>query len=80
MNKQHIPNFNTISTILDRFVIERVKYNQFLQRQISGEDMNKEVEVQERMCEQLQHELEYSFAQIFESGSYETMLEERTFK
>ena len=81
MSKTLIPNYNTISTILDRFVIERVKFNQFIQRQFNGEqNLAETINSQEKMCALLMIELQCALESIFVSGSYDTMQESRTFK
>jgi hypothetical protein len=81
MTKKSIPNYNSISTLFDRLIIERVKYNQFKQREInSQEDCMYKLEAQDKIISRLRDELEKELKIIFKSQSYDTILEERTFK
>ena len=71
---EKISNYNSISTIIDRLVIERVKQAQF-----EDKGYHNEVELQKRLAGALKVELSNALNEIFKYG-YESIKEERTFK
>ena len=77
---EKISNYNSISTAIDRLVIERVKMAQFQDRSDQGDEtMWKKVELQERLVSALRGELAVLLDEIVNKG-YSAIKEERTFK
>ena len=77
---EKISNYNSISTAIDRLVIERVKMAQFQDRADKGDEtMWKKVELQERLVSALRGELAVLLDEIVNKG-YSAIKEERTFK
>lgn len=80
-----IPNFNTLSTIIDRLIVENVKLSHFeylLDRAAENslnKDLAKSVDAQLAIIPALREELTKSMAEIFQAGHYETIEEKRTF-
>ncbi len=85
MNKR-IPNFNTISTLIDRLSIENVKLSHFqylMEEQGNSIDVGEleiKIGVQLEIIESLKIELEKNLKEIFINQSYNYIEEERTFK
>lgn len=85
MNKR-IPNFNTISTLIDRLSIENVKLSHFqylMEEQSNSIDVGElkiKIGVQLEIIEALKIELEKNLKEIFINQSYNYIEEERTFK
>lgn len=83
--KTLIPNFNTLSTIIDRLIVENVKLSHFeylLDRASENslnKDLAKSVDAQLAIIPALREELTKSMAEIFQAGHYETIEEKRTF-
>lgn len=81
-----IPNFNTISTLIDRLSIENVKLSHFQylieerSASIDVEELKIKIGVQLDIIEALKMELEKNLKEIFINQSYEYIEEERTFK
>lgn len=82
-----IPNFNTLSTLVDRLSIENVKLAHF-ENSIEHDNLapdNMEavrlkVEVQHRIITALKQELVAFMEEAFLSGRYDSIKEERTFQ
>jgi len=85
LNKR-IPNFNTISTLIDRLSIENVKLSHFqylMEEQSNSIDVGElkiKIGVQLEIIEALKIELEKNLKEIFINQSYNYIEEERTFK
>lgn len=85
--KSRIPNFNTLSTLIDRLSIENVKLAHF-ENALEHDDLSdreiaesqKKIAVQHEVIEVLKTELAGFMEEVFLSGKYEYMKEERTFK
>jgi hypothetical protein len=85
--KTRIPNFNTLSTLIDRLSIENVKLSHFENAiEFDGlapaevEKLQGRVAVQNKLIAALKQELTAFMEEAFISGSYEYMKEERTFR
>lgn len=83
--KPLIPNFNTLSTILDRLIVENVKLSHFeyqmqeTDNPIESARLSRSIEAQQAIIPALRDELSKAMAEIFDSGNYETIEEKRTF-
>lgn len=84
--EKKIPNFNTLSTLIDRLSIENVKLAHFENAlehdQVSPQersDLERKIAVQGQLIEALKGELTSFMEEAFLSGSYDYMKEERTF-
>ncbi len=85
--QRKIPNFNTISTAIDRLSIENVKLAHFQNAiehdSITDEqrkDFERKVTVQLEMIDALKRELTILMKEAFANGEYAYAKEERTFK
>jgi len=80
--KKKIPNWNSISTLLDRLAIEVVKKCQFADRYEENKTVvNKQkVSTQEEIIQSLKEETEQYLADIWINGEYNCIGEERTFE
>ena len=82
-----IPNFNTLSTLLDRLSIENVKLAHF-ENALEHDSLTNEqrtefqtkINVQNQAIEALKKETAAFMKEAFLSGRYDYMKEERTFK
>ena len=75
--KVRIPNYNDLSCLIDRMIIEHVKCAIFEQQ---GEEENaKKIDLQKQISEALREELVRVLEEVFVDG-YETIEETRTFK
>lgn len=84
--KARIPNYNTLSTLLDRLSIENVKLCHFsIAHKAANCGSAEKLALERKMCVQeeiiqgLSEELSSFFAEVIEAGSYRYMKEERTF-
>ncbi len=84
--KPRIPNFNTLSTLIDRLSIENVKLAHFenaLEHDqlpaVEVEALKRKVSVQREMISALREELVAFMEDAFLSGRYDYLKEERTF-
>ena len=84
--EQRIPNFNTLSTLIDRLSIENVKLVHFKNEIYQGNlpddkilKFKKKIAVQHEIISALKKELTLFIKKGFLSGKYEYMKEERTF-
>lgn len=82
-----IPNFNTLSTLLDRLSIENVKLSHFqnaLEHDAPAEaeraELQRKVGLQNDVIVALKKETSQWMAGVFLDGKYDYMKEERTFK
>jgi hypothetical protein len=81
-----IPNFNTLSTIIDRLSIENVKLAD-VENALEHDDLSdaqrvafqKKIAVQRNVIEALRHELAAGLKEIFLKRQYTYFKEERTF-
>lgn len=85
--KQRIPNLNTFSTLVDRLSIENVKIAHFqnIVEHDSPDSQQKsellaKIETQNTIIAALKEELTNLLLDILETGKYEYVKEERTFK
>ncbi|MFC2066174.1 DUF4254 domain-containing protein [Chloroflexota bacterium] len=84
---QKIPNFNTLSTLLDRLSIENVKLAHF-ENAIEQGDLTSEqrtglqakINVQKQIIDALKKETAAFMKEAFLTGRYDYMKEERTFQ
>lgn len=80
-----IPNFNTISTLIDRLTIENVKLSHFQYLMENSEikdkkeDLLNKISIQENIIGLLKQELENYLLDLFQHRNYEYIDEERTF-
>ncbi len=74
-----IPNYNTLSTLIDRISIENVKLVHFEQRAAQDPGMDQKARVQRAMLVRLLSELDERLTDILRDGTYTYMKEERTF-
>ena len=84
---RRIPNFNTLSTLIDRLSIENVKLAHFenaLEHDGGSAEQRQELErriaMQRSIIDALKRELTAFLEAAFVSGTYEYMQEERTFR
>ncbi len=82
-----IPNFNTLSTLLDRLSIENVKLAHFenaLEHDnpapAARAELQRKIDLQHEVIGALKRETADWMAGVFLEGRYEYMKEERTFK
>ena len=86
MAKRRIPNFNTLSTLLDRLSIENVKLAHF-ENAIEHDNLTEEqragfqakINVQNQIIDALKKETAAFMSEVFLGGRYDYMKEERTF-
>ena len=84
--RTRIPNYDTLSTILDRITIENVKKAHF-QDEISGNSVSeahkaaleKKIATQDTIIARLNEELIVYFKESLSDGHYTYITEERTF-
>ena len=84
--EKYIPNYNTLSTIIDRITIENVKIAEFSNR-YHNEDINikekieleQKLETQKEILYQFKLELGEFFEALFASKGYHYITEKRTF-
>lgn len=82
----HIPNLNTLSTLIDRLTIENVKLVHF-EKTVVGDDLpvtqakviKRKMAMQHEIIGVLRKELARFMEETTLSGSYDFMVEERTF-
>ena len=84
--KERIPNFDTLSTLIDRLSIENVKLAHFqneLEHDAPDEDVRVQlaakIDTQQRIIERLKEEVVQFLEETYLSGEYSYMTEERTF-
>jgi len=84
---ERIPNFNTLSTLIDRLIIENVKLAHFqnsLEHDSPDVDevasLKSKIDMQGKMIEVLKKELSTFLRDTYSEGQYTYMKEERTFK
>lgn len=70
-----IPNYNSISTLIDRLSVENAKLVQFEEKG----NMQDSMRAQEVIVSALRVEFEFELHTIFETGKYEVLDEKRTF-
>ncbi len=75
MSKTYISNLNSLSALFDRLIVENVKMHHF---QRKGEF--DKTEAQKALITALQEELVKFFMETLESGNYNYLSENRTFK
>ena len=82
----HIPNLNTLSTLIDRLTIENVKLvhfeNMFVEDDLTvnqTEEIEMKMAMQHEIIEVLKRRLAHLMEEITLSGNYRFMKEERTF-
>jgi hypothetical protein len=78
-----IPNYNTISTLIDRLSIENVKLSHFqylLENQAKDSNLVNKIKVQTEIIELLKKELAINLEVIMSDKKYEYLSEERTFE
>ena len=81
-----IPNFNTLSTLLDRLSIENVKLSHF-ENAIEHDDLSADrvleyknkIKTQENIIDMLKDETTKFMMETFIEGEYDYVKEERTF-
>jgi hypothetical protein len=85
--EKRIPNFNTLSTLIDRLSIENVKLAYFENAvehdNLTAEaraDCQRKIQLQHQTIEMLKKELTRLLKEVFVAGTYEYVGEERTFK
>lgn len=85
--ERRIPNFNTLSTLIDRLSIENVKLAHFENAvehdQLTPQEVDefeKRIAVQREIIEALKQQLVAFMEEVFCDGGYRYMKEERTFK
>ena len=80
-----IPNYNTISTLIDRLTIENVKLSHFqyllesVELKDKSEDLVNKIKTQEDIINLLKEELENYLVDLFNNRNYEYIDEKRTF-
>lgn len=86
-SQRRIPNFNTLSTLIDRLSIENVKLSHFenaIEHDRLGADeiarLRAKVAVQHEVIAALKQELIAFMEDTFVEGRYEFIKEERTFE
>lgn len=86
MDQPRIPNFSTLSTLLDRLSIENVKLSHFQNAleydQVNPEQassLQKKIGIQNEIIEALKKESANLMEEIFLNGKYDYIDEERTF-
>jgi hypothetical protein len=81
--RKRIPNFDTISTVIDRLSVEVVKKSHFEFLVETGAlapaEANKKIELQDAMIAGLRSELRDLLVEAFTSGKYDFIEETRTF-
>ena len=86
-DKKVVPNWNTVSTIIDRISIESVKKAHFLDV-LDNDGVPKDerleaqlaIEVQDSILRSLREEFADLVVDLLRSGTYEYLVEQRTFK
>ena len=86
MTNKSIPNFNTLSTLLDRLSIENVKLSHFenaIEHDNLSEDQIKEyknkVKTQNKIIKELKSKTTDFMTKVFIEKDYDYIKEERTF-
>ena len=81
-----IPNFNTLSTLIDRLSIENVKLAHFENAlehdgppEAEATALRRKIELQHDIISRLKTEMTTWMTEVFLEGRYEYMKEERTF-
>jgi len=81
--RKRIPNFDTISTVIDRLSVEVVKKSHFEFLVETGAlvaaEATKKIELQDAMIAGLRSELRDLLVEAFTSGRYDFIEETRTF-
>lgn len=81
--RKRIPNFDTISTVIDRLSVEVVKKSHFEflleTNAIDAVEATKKIELQDAMIDGLRIELRDLLVEAFTSGRYDFIEENRTF-
>jgi len=89
--EKRIPNYNTISTLIDRLIIENVKKAQFKNNLYSMNDpknnselkiqnnLQRKIDIQDQTIQLIRDELAVYLKDIFDNG-YDSLNEERTFQ
>ena len=85
--KEYIPNFSTLSTLIDRLSIENVKLSHF-ENEIEHDNpstdarkaLEKKIITQNKIIYDLKNELTIFMEKIFVDKDYSFSTEERTFK
>ena len=85
--KEYIPNFSTLSTLIDRLSIENVKLSHFeneIEHDNPSTDVRKALEkkiiTQNKIIDDLKNELTIFMEKIFVDKDYSFSTEERTFE
>ena len=85
--KKVVPNWNTVSTIVDRISIEAVKKAHFLDILDKNEITQQEkfdalaaIETQDSILSSLKEEFAELVVSTLEAGAYDYLVERRTFK
>lgn len=82
--KRRIPNFDTISTVIDRLSVEIVKKSHFEflveTSAMPASEAMKKIELQDAMIDGLRIELRNLLVEAFTTGKYDFIEETRTFK
>jgi hypothetical protein len=79
MNEKSIPNFNSVSTLIDRMTIERVKLEQIKLRE-SNEDNARKAKLQHEIIQALKEEFVNVMLKYWHYGEYMCIIETRTFE
>ena len=81
--KTHVPNFNTFSTLLDRFSVEIVKRSHFeFLIETHPEDslqLSQKIEIQNAIIDELKIRITDFLEDILQKSEYHYISEERTF-
>ena len=84
---KRIPNLNTFSTLVDRLSIENVKLSHFENalehdnpNSQQSDELKRKIAVQNEIIHGLKNELTEFMHEVLQSGHYDYIKEERTFK
>jgi len=87
VTSKRIPNFNTLSTLVDRLSIENVKLAHFENAlehdplsDAQRSEFKRKVDVQHEVISGLKKELIDFMTEVFVNGNYDYVKEERTFQ
>ena len=74
-----IPNFNSVSTLIDRMTIERVKLEQIKLKENNAENVKK-VRLQHEIIQRLKDSFVDMMVKYWHYGEYQCITETRTFE
>jgi hypothetical protein len=81
----HVPNINTIATLIDRLTVENIKLSFFIEQSrtpnlsIDPQALSEKILKQEEIKNEVENMLRISLEEIFISRNYKPLFEERTF-